>query len=436
MPCSGPGASRGRSTGVTAPLLERTWCNPGTDAVSLVTGHAPTTLRRAVSGTPLRRRSRAWLTWVLAACVIAGGGYYLAKRRGAPPPTVRVHRARRGYVRDLVSTVAAGRVAAVREAALRAEVAGRVIHLHHRRGERVAAGEPLVTYDAEDLRDRVNSARTAVALAHAQAAQADASARLAARTAARMAGLRDHGAAAPAEVETLEGQADVAARALGAARAAEAQGAASVEIALTALRHAVVRAPFAGTVLTTSVEEGEVTAPGGPLLALADVSALHVDGELDEADMGRVALGMAAEVSLDAFPGERMTGRVGEIAPSVTLDTRGNRAVAIRVELALDPRLRVGMSADVDVVVATRDDVLAVPPAAVLGRGTDRSVYVIAGGRLHRRTVDVGIATWEAVEIRSGLRVGDEVVLASASDQLADGVVVTAREVELGGVAR
>jgi RND family efflux transporter MFP subunit len=189
----------------------------------------------------------------------------------------------------------------------------------------------------------------------------------------------------------------------------------------------VLRAPFSGVVLTTHVEEGEVTAPGAPMVSLADTSSFHVDADLDEADLGRVREGMAAEVVLDAFPTERLPGRVTELAPSVTQDLRGQRSVAIRVALAPDPRLRVGMSADVDVVVATRDDAVHVPPNAVLGRGTDRAVWVVEGTVVRRRRIDVGVATWEAVEVLRGAREGERVVVSLATEQLTDGMRVTVR---------
>jgi HlyD family secretion protein len=90
------------------------------------------------------------------------------------------------------------------------------------------------------------------------------------------------------------------------------------------------------------------------------------------------------------------------------------------------------MSADVDVVVATRDTVLNVPPTAVMGRGTDRAVYLVEGGVVRRRPIDVGITTWEAVEVTRGLRAGDRVVVTLNVEGLADGVAVTERP-ENGG---
>lgn len=381
----------------------------------------------------LRRRRRAWILWLLVLAALAAGGAFAYRNRKKPVVRVRTATVSLGRVRDLVSSVTSGRVAARREASLRAELAGRVLRLHRRRGERVAAGEALVTWDTNDLRTRVRAAETAVGVARAQIAQSEASARLAARNAERARGLSERGAAPPAEADTLAGQADIAARAVAAARAAELQGAANVAVARDAVAHGVLRAPFDAVVISTHVEEGETTAPGAPLVALADTSELHVDADLDEADIGRVTLGMRAEVTLDAFLGERFAGTVTEIAPAVTQDLRGNRAIAVRSSLPLDRRFRVGMSADVDVVVATREAVLAVPPTAVMGRGTDRAVYVVAGGVARRRPIDVGISTWEAVEVTRGLRAGDKVVVTLNVEGLADGAAVEARPDAPGG---
>ncbi|MEZ4408188.1 MAG: efflux RND transporter periplasmic adaptor subunit [Polyangiales bacterium] len=369
----------------------------------------------------LKRKSRAWIVWLLV-LVAAVAGAVIWKRTHQPPGlAVRLWRVRRGSVRDLVSSVSTGRVAAVREANLRAEIAGRVVRLHHRRGERVRAGEPLVSYDLADLRDRLRTAEAAVTVASAQRAQSAANARLAERNARRAERLSREGAAPAAESETLEGQSAVAQSAVAAAEAARAQALANVAAARGTITRAVVRAPFDGVVLTTSVEEGEVTAPGAPMLTLAEDSSLHLDVDLDEADLGRVHVGDPAELSFDAFPNERLRGRVTEIAPSVTADLRGNRSIAIRVALPEDPRLRVGMSADADVVVATRADVVYVPPTAVVGRGTDRSVYVVADNVARRRVVHVGVSTWEAVEVTDGVRVGEDIVLRTNVDGLTDG---------------
>jgi len=374
----------------------------------------------------LRRRDMGWLYWIGALVVALVATYGFVRSKKAPPIAVRVHVVHPGSVRDLVTSSTAGRVSAAREVTLRAEIAGTVKSLLHRRGDKVEAGEPLVIYDVQDLKDRVTAAQASLALARAQLGQADANLDLSSRTVERSRKLHATGSSTQAELENLEGQARVAASGADAGRASLRQAFANLNLAKVALSKTVLPAPFRGTILTTSVEQGEMTSPGGAVVAMADVSRMYVEAELDEADLGRVALGMPAEVSLDAFPNQHLAGKLSEIAPSVTRDTRGSRSIAFQVEIAPDPKLYVGMTANVDLTVATRDNVLWVPANAVVGRGTDRSVYVVENGIARKRRIDVGISTWEGVEVKGGLSAGDEVIVTLSSADLADGVRVTA----------
>lgn len=382
-----------------------------------------------------RLRKRRWgrLVALGVAAALAAGGWQWARTRKAEAVPVSTVAVQKGTVRDFVTSVAAGRVSARQEATLRAEIAARVLKLHHRRGERVSAGDPLLSYDAEELKRRVNAAQAGVSLARAQALQAQVSAATAAANAERVRRLRATGAIAEAEADNQEGQAKALLRGAEAAQAGVSQAMANVELARVAAGKTVVLAPFAGVVLTTAVEAGETTAPGAPLLQLADTGELHVDAEIDEADLGRIAVGMPAEVSLDAFPGVKIEGKVTEIAPSVTRDPRGGRSVALDVALPPDPRLLVGMSADVDIIVSVRQNTVWLPPNAVLGRGAERIVYVVEGGVARKRTIDVGIATWEAVEVKSGLSGGERVVASLATKELADGVPVVEKGAASGG---
>jgi len=358
--------------------------------------------------------------WVVVAAAAAVGGRQLLVARRPVPIAVRVHTVTRGTVRDYATSVTTGRLGSPREVTLRAEVAGTIRVLHHRRGDRVGAGEPLVTYDTAELRDRVAAAEAAVKVAKAQVAQADASTHLANEAASRAEALVKSGAVARVEAETTEDQATVAARAAAAARAGVQQAATSVELARLALSKSVVRAPFAGTVISVSVEQGDVTGPGAPLFTFADVSSLFAEAEVDEVDLARIALGMPADVVLDALPDERLRGKVIEIAPAVTRDTRGSRSVAVRVSVPTDPRLRLGMSADLDVIVATRENVPFVPPNAVIGRGAQRSVYVVEGGFARKRPVEIGLSSWESIEVKGGISPGDRVIVSLAAG-LVDG---------------
>ena len=268
----------------------------------------------------LRRRRWGWLVWLLVLGAIGFGGWRWSRSRAEAPAAVTSVTVQRGSVRDFVTSVAAGRVAAKQEVTLRAEVAAKVLKLHHRRGEQVKPGEPLVTYDSADLKSRLRVAEAAVQLARAQQLQAEQGATNIETNLARTRRLRDSGAVPMAQVDDLEDQQKALARTSEAARAGVGEALANVDVARTALSKAVVLAPFASTVLTTSVEEGETAVPGAPLLQLADMGALHVDAEIDEGDLGRIKVGMPVDVSFDAFPGERLRGTLEEIAPSVTRD--------------------------------------------------------------------------------------------------------------------
>lgn len=371
------------------------------------------------------RRIRA-LVWLGAVVLLALGVARWIRSRKAAPIEVSTIRVERGSVRDFVTSVAAGRVAAKQEATLRAEIAGTIRAIHKRRGDAVKAGDELVSYDADDLKDRLRVAEAAVSLARAQVKQAEQQAANAEASASRARRLRATGSISEAELDNLEGQAKALMRSVESAQAAVQQAVVNVELSRNGVGKTVVRAPFAGTVLDVKAEVGETSSPGMPLVELADASELHVDVEIDEADLGRIKVGMAAELALDAFPQERFRGSVKEIAPSVTRDPRGGRSVAVDVAVAPDPRLRVGMSADVDVIVAIQKDALWVSPNAVLGRGAERAVFVVEGGTAHKRVVDVGISTWEAVEIRAGVAEHAEVISSLASGKVSDGAAVVA----------
>lgn len=382
----------------------------------------------ALASTRTRKRRARLAIWCVTAAVVAIGGWRLAIARRAPPVPVQVVRVEEGSVRDFVTSVSAGRISARQEATLRSEIGGVVRTLHHRRGDKVQAGEPLISYDSVELGERLRAAQAAVRLARAQVLQLDQNVALAEATSARASRLHAVGSLPEAEVEAATTQARALARGADAARASVQQAEANVEIARMALGKGIVRAPFTRTILSTAIEVGETSLPGTPLLSIADVSELHVDVDIDEADVGRLALGADADVTLDSFPGERLRGTLRMIAPSVTRDAHGGRSVGSEISLPSDPRLRVGMSADVDVIVAVHHRVRWLPPNAILGRGAERSVYVVSDGIVHKRAVGVGIATWEAVEVTSGLTSGEQVVASLSSTRLADGARVVVRD--------
>ena len=132
---------------------------------------------------------------------------------------------------------------------------------------------------------------------------------------------------------------------------------------------------------------------------------------MDEIDAPKIKEGQTVRISLDALPGQSFPGKVRRVAPYVSAVEKQARTVDI--EAVFDApekagRLLVGYSADVEVILGTRQDVLRVPPAALLEGG--RVLMVDADDRLVERKVKTGLANWENTEIVEGLSAGDRIV--------------------------
>jgi HlyD family secretion protein len=164
-------------------------------------------------------------------------------------------------------------------------------------------------------------------------------------------------AAAQATVDQAQAQLDLlkaGARPeeLAAAQAHLDQATAAYNQALAALAEATLTAPFAGTVTAVAIHQGELAAPGLPIVTLGDLSVLRIKTtDLGESDVGRLQVGQTATVTFDALPGMRLQARVAEIAPMASSEQAGTN-YTVTLDLAqTDPGLRWGMTAYVDVKV-------------------------------------------------------------------------------------
>jgi Cu(I)/Ag(I) efflux system membrane fusion protein len=174
-----------------------------------------------------------------------------------------------------------------------------------------------------------------------------------------------------------------------------------------------VMAPESGQVVEKMAIEGAQVMAGEPLYRLIDFSQVWAVAEIYEQDLPSVRPGLAVEVQLDAFPGERFAGEVSFIYPTLTPETR---TAKIRVELDNpDGRLKADMYAAVLVSTDTASaEVLAVPESAILDTGTRQAVLVDRGeGRYEPRAVRLGRRADGHVEVLEGLDSGEMVVVSA-----------------------
>ena len=378
---------------------------------------------------PRRRRSSAWLGWGIAAAAVAASVVLLPRAMRKKPIPVKTVHVERGTVRDVVASSAAGEVVPLRHATVRAELGARVVAVKHERGDRVKRGDPVVIVDAGDLDARISQAQATLAANTASLGQATARVDAAQRTADRARGLAQRGAGTTQLSEDSEAALREAKEAVKTADGLRAQAEAALRVARVARGKAEIDAPFDGTIVELKLDPGEELSPSAVVFEIIDDSKLHVEASIDEADIGRVRTGQPATLTLDAIPGVGVPGLVSKIGPAVRKDLKGARTLPIDVDVA-NPRgavaagIRSGMSADVEIIVDEKPNVISLPTNVIIGRGAHRSVYVVADGKAHLRSVEVGLSNWDKSEIVSGVTVGEEVVATLNAKDFEDGVAV------------
>jgi RND family efflux transporter MFP subunit len=177
------------------------------------------------------------------------------------------------------------------------------------------------------------------------------------------------------------------------------------------LELAVVRAPIGGTVVSWSLQVGDLVFANNAVGQVADLTVLQVRAEIGELDVPELALGQTVRLRLDAFPGREITGTLSYLPP--TLDTsRGAPTANTLVALeAYELGLRPGMGASLTVVLASQEGVLLLPRRAVRQVGTHQVVRVREGRQAVERIVETGLSNSTEVQILSGLNEGQTVLV-------------------------
>jgi len=274
----------------------------------------------------------------------------------------------------------AGSLRAVREVTLMNQEEGRVVAVVPREGDRVREGQTLVRYDDRLLRAELDKA-----------------------SALRQQAERNH-----ERNRQLIERGFIHAEALSRSDT-ELEIARADERALSArVAHMRVDAPFAGVVTQRHVEPGAVTPRHTPLLALVDPSTLVTDVDVSELVLPRLRVGDTAGVRIDALGDAVHPGRILRIHPTIDPATRTGR-----VEVALAPvpaGARPGHFSRVELATG-RDAQVLVPLAALQRDAQGEHVFVLDGERVRRAGVGTGLRLVDRVEVRSGVAVGDKVVV-------------------------
>ena len=373
----------------------------------------------------MKRAFRSALAVVVIALLAAALWWFSRPK----PIAVSVKAIDRGLVEASIANTRAGTIEACQRTKLSTILGGRIEILAVKEGDQVKKGQLLMKLWNDDQKAQQTLAASQVELARRRVAEACVVAGNAVREAERVAGLRKQNFVSVSREDQARTEADAKIAACETAKADVRQAEARLAATRVEQGRTVLYAPFDGTVAKIVGEIGEYSTPSPPgvptppAIDLIDVSCLYVKAPMDEVDAPRIQVGQAARITLDAFAKKPFPAKVKRVAPYVSAVEKQARTVEVEVDFD-DPAaikgLLVGYSADVEIVLDVRDQVLRVPTAALLEGG--RALVMGNDGLLEERKLKTGIANWEYTEVLEGLQLGEKVVTSLEKEGVKAGI--------------
>ena len=364
---------------------------------------------------PVEREPRHFLPLIIAALVIAAGTltWYLTREPAAPATAETQVTAPLELSSVDVATVQArvltrllplsGSLSPVVQATVRSKVGGEVQELTVREGQDVRQGDAIARLDTRNLQAQYDRE-----LAGVEKARADLD--LATLNREKNRSLLEQKFISQNTFEQTE---SAYAGSVASLKLAEAQA----RLAKINLEDAVVRAPFAGTVARRLVQPGEKISPDASVVALVDLRELLLEAAVPAAEIPSVKVGQTARFTVGGFGTREFQGKVQRINP---MTSEGSRSITIYLAVPnADRALKGGMFAQGQLMLDTAEPVLSIPSAAVRMEAGAPIVYTLVDGKIERHEVALGeqVEGSEYVHVRSGLKVGERVIVANIGDR-------------------
>ncbi|MBN5049445.1 efflux RND transporter periplasmic adaptor subunit [Stenotrophomonas sp. YIM B13575] len=389
-----------------------------------------------MSTAPRRHRRLPMIAGAISCAAIAAWLWL----RPTPPPALQLAPVVRGNIEQVVE--ATGTLKPSRLVSVGAQVSGRIETLHVKLGDKVKAGDPIADIDSRTQRNALLSAQAAQRTARANRDALATDLRQYELTLQRQRRLVESQLVARADFDAAKAKVDATREQITALDGEIVQRQTDVDIAQTNLEHTRITAPTDGTVLAVVAREGQTvnavqSAPTIVMLGNQDVMTVYA--EISEADVVHTTVGQEAFFTILGDAGRRYSSTLRDIAPapeSITNEdtsSLASPALSAGSRTAMyyngqfdvdntDGRLRSYMTAQVRIVLGRAHNVLTIPSAALGARAGDGSYTVqvrAADGRAVARRITIGLDDQIQAQVRSGLKEGEQVVLAQASDEAA-----------------
>jgi RND family efflux transporter MFP subunit len=337
--------------------------------------------------------------WLVLLLVTAVGGYYAygyVQQQNKPAPTGRPYKVERG---DLVSIVSAtGTLSPVNNVDVSSKITGRIVEVLVNENDMVRANQVIIILDDQQLQ--------------AQEAQAKAKLLNASVTLERTKQLQKVGAVPTQQLDADQMSYDVAK--------------AVYENAASNLDDTIIRAPIAGQIIGKPIPAGQTVAPGisNPmvLLTVADLKTMQIQALIDESDIGQVKLGQIVSFTVDAYPDKTFDGTVSIISNKANIQQNVVYYTVYIDVKSPEGLLKPTMTARVSVHVGERKNVLVIPTVAIKDNKGQRFVQLMgADGQPQSVKVSTGLTSEDKIEVTSGLKEGDTIILPQAKAQTSGG---------------
>lgn len=320
-----------------------------------------------------------------------------ARQVSRPETQVTTTTAKKGHIAEVLSLT--GTLIAFQEVRVTSKIPEKVQRVLVDVGSRVKPGDTLIQLEQRELALAVDQAKAGLA-------NANGNLEICKTTFDRLDKLLKDKVISKMKYDDAKARLDIA-------RAQVRQAGAALALAKEQLQNTIITSPIHGVVARKNVEAGEVVSPpimpGKALLDVVDIRYVKTMVKVSENRVKEVCIGQETISTADGFPGEFFPGRISKISPVVDPRSR-----TFEVEVLIpnpESKLKPGMFARVELILAKRTDVVKVPLKAVTQRDKGQVVFLAANGVARACDVQLGISDGVDVEVISGVTEGDKVIV-------------------------
>ncbi|SJN52977.1 Macrolide export protein MacA [Vibrio ruber DSM 16370] len=378
----------------------------------------------------MKKLSKQWLLFAILLFLVLSVGITYWWLQPEPQPVYATQTVKRGHIENNV--LANGILQASKLVSVGAQVSGQIVNLPVKLGEQVKKGQLIAQIDSLTQQNSLKESLASLASLKAQYRAKQAQIRQARLAYARQKAMLADNASSKADYELAESNLAVYQAELDQLSAGIEQAEINVDSAKVDLGYTKISAPMDGTVVYTAVEVGQTvnanqTTP--TIVELANLNQMTVKAEISEADVIHVHSGQPVYFTILGQPNHRYHATLRAIEPGPTVmdgddsDMTSNDSEAIYYNGLFDIDnpdgvLRIGMTAQVTIVLNQSDDALIIPAQILRPRDNDPNGYqvpVLVKGQVEFRDVTIGINNKVRAEVLSGLNEGDKVILSLPS---------------------